>query len=511
MKSDQAEGWNEALQKELKAMESNEVYDWATLPRGRRAVTSKLLFTTKTHADGSLDKLKVRLVARGYSQVEGLDYEETFAPVLKYPSMRVFVANAASKGLKVHQMDVTTAFLNGVLLEDIYMRPPPGLKVPGKEGMVWKLKKSLYGLKQSPRVWNAHIDGTLTKVMGFTRCKSDTCLYIKGEGENKVYLGVYVDDLLIATGNMDALAYTKKVLTETYHMTDVGLAKKFLGIEVEHQPDGSIKLHQNAYVRKILETYEMANCKAASTPFVPRTRLVPREKGEGEPLEKPFRELVGSLMYLTTSTRPDLAFAVSQLSRVASNPSMEHWQHGMHVLRYLTGTGTLGLTYPGPGTQRGIVKLSAYTDTDWAGDSTTSRSTQGYIFMINGAAVSWNSSLQPKVAMSSTEAEYYGAANAATEAEWMRMLLEELGHPQQGPTPIFADNQSCIALSKNPVFHKRTKHIPLRYHKVRELVEEGTVELQFTRTDVQAADMLTKATEPKQLKRCCSLIKLALD
>ena len=397
------------------------------------------------------------------------------------------MANAASKGLKVHQMDVTTAFLNGVLLEDIYMKLPPGLNVPGREGQVWKLKKSLYGLKQSPRVWNAHIDATLTGVMGLTRCQSDTCLYTKGEGDAKVFLGVYVDDLLIATGDMDELATTKQVLTSTYHMTDVGLAKKFLGIEVEHLPDGSIKLHQDAYVRKIVEAFGKADCKVASTPFVPRTRLVPQEPGKEETIDKPYREVVGSLMYLATSTRPDIAFAVSQLSRVASCPSNVHWDHGMHLLRYLKGTGKLGLTYPGPGSNPGMMKLAAYTDTDWAGDSLTGRSTQGYIFMINGAAVSWNSSLQPKTAMSSTEAEYYGACNAATEAEWMRMLLQEMGHPQQGPTPIYADNQFCIHLSKNPVFTRGPEHIPLRYHKVRELVADGTIVLEFVGTAVQSA------------------------
>jgi hypothetical protein len=494
MESPNALEWKKAMNAELESIKKNEVYTLTKLPEGRKAIGSKWVFKVKRDAEGKVERFKARLVAKGYNQKEGIDYNETFAPVAKFNSIRTVLAIAAVRRYTVHQMDVKTAFLNGELEEEIYMEQPEGAEVSGKERLVWKLRKSLYGLKQAPRVWNEKLDAYLKEV-GFRRCESDHSVYVNES--LKVILLVYVDDLLIA-GQLEGVLKTKEMLSSKFDMSDLGQVHWLLGMKVEVHP-GGIRMSQQLYVEGVLKKFGMEDCHPVGTPLEGRlTEAKDLDEREKEEMENvPYRQAIGCLMYLMVGTRPDLAVAVSQVSRFMENPGPQHWQAVKHILRYLRGTASWCLNY----SSEGKLDLVGYCDADWAGDQDTRRSTTGYTFVLGGASITWNCKRQPTVALSSTEAEYMAVCGAAKEAVWLRALLQEIGCEQEGATVLYVDNQGSIALAKNPVYHARTKHIDVQHHFIRNLVEERVIDLVYVHTSENVADVLTKPlAKAKHLK-----------
>ena len=329
--------WRKAMDSEMASLRENGVYELVDKPNNKKVVKSKWVFRVKTNERGEIEKYKARVVAKGYSQVEGVDYDQTFSPTVRFESIRQMVALGASKGLEMHQMDVTTKFLYAPLDEEVYMQQPEGTVKPGDEGKVMRLLKCLYGLKQSPRQWNQLIDAVL-KQLGFTRLKSDFGIYVKGEGEDAVYIALYVDDLFLLGRKLGRIQEVKDGLSSQFKMKDLGEAKFLLGIEIRRQPNGDVLLVQERYARDVVQRFNMEGCKSASTPLELGSKLdssqQPSEDQEKREMESiPYRSAIGSLMYLATCTRPDLAAAVSELSKFSQNPGATHWEGVKRVLR----------------------------------------------------------------------------------------------------------------------------------------------------------------------------------
>jgi ribonuclease HI len=476
--------WKPAFDKELQSIIDNGCFEEVILPAGKKAIDGKWVFKTKTGANGEIIKYKARLVVRGFQQVEGVDYFETYAPVVKFDSLRLIIALAARDNLFMHQLDVETAFLNGELEEEVFMQIPEGVR--GKPGYVWRLLKSLYGLKQAPRTWYSRLHKVLLKY-GFLRCISDNGVYVKWVKGHILIFTVYVDDFIIVCKIKEFIIELREFLSVHFKITDLGDAKYILGIQIIRDRDtGVIKLSQRQYVKEVLEKFNMGSCKPVKTPLDSKVKFVKAD--ESERVDVPYREAIGSLMYLSVGTRPDIAAAVSMLSRYSNCPGKSHWEGVKRVMRYLAGTQDLGICFEsGTGGE-----LHGYCDSDHGGDLDSGRSTSGYAFLFGNGAISWSSKLQPTVATSSTEAEYMAAGHAVKQCIWVRELMSEL-KLDVGRTVIYTDNMSSIALIKNPVHHQRTKHIRINWHFIREVIESGEMEFEFVPSSEQAADMLTKA------------------
>lgn len=483
--------WQQAMKEEYDALESNGTWTLCELPSGANVIGSRWVFKTKLNELGQVVRHKARLVAQGYSQVPGQDYFDTYAPVAKLSSIRTILAIAAIKDWEVHQMDVDTAFLQSPVDEEIYVCQPQGYERygPGGTELVCRVHKSLYGLKQSPRNWNRVLDEWL-RSYGLEPSTADPCIYVKIEANGNILLvGIYVDDALILGNIYDIVNEFKVAISSRFKMKDLGNLHWLLGMEIRRNRElRTIEIHQTAYIDRMLERFGMSDCKPVATPVEGvLSRLSDDHKGKPD---GDYMSLVGSLLYAAMVTRPDIAYAVQALGRHLQASGPDHWTAAKRVLRYLKGTRELGIKYGMDGADQ--VELHGYCDSDWAGDIDSRRSTTAYVFVMAGGSVSWASKLQPTVALSSSEAEYMAACAAVQEAIYMRRLLGDLGFHLSGPTAIHADNQSCIAMGKNPVHHKRSKHIDIRYHFTRERVESGEVELKYVPTEHQLADLLTK-------------------
>ena len=497
--------WQQAMNSEMESLRENGVYELVDRPVGKKVVKSKWVLRVKTNAKGEIEKYKARVVAKGYSQVEGVDYDQTFSPTVRFESIRQMVALGASKGMHMHQMDVTTAFLYAPLKEEVYMEQPEGTVLPGSEGKVMRLLKCLYGLKQSPRQWNILID-TVLKQLGFSRLKSDFGIYMKGEGETAVYIALYVDDLFLVGRGLKEIQGVKDGLCSEFKMKDLGEAKFLLGIEIRRQNNGDVFLVQERYAQDVVARFNMEGCKSVSTPLdlgchldISQQPITDEEKAKM--IDVPYRSAIGSLMYLATCTRPDLAAAVSELSKFNQNPGAAHWEGVKRVLRYLSGTMGEGLLY-----KRGAqVEVWGYSDSGHAGDKETSRGRTGYVFLSAGAAISWRSSMMKVVTHSSCESEYVGLSEAGNEAVYLNQLQGEMEIGKMNVL-LLGDNESSLKLAMNPVFHQRSKHIRIKYHSLRDRVEEGLIELCKVDTGLNAADMMTKNVGVGVLKVCKGLV-----
>ena len=480
--------WKTAADVEMDSIVKNKTWDLVDLPPGKTAIGSKWVFKTKTNADGSINKHKARLVAQGYAQQHGIDYEETFSPVVKYESLRAVLAIANQHNMEIHQMDVNAAYLNGDIDADIYMRQPEGYINPNNPNKVCKLRKGLYGLKQGGRIWNEKIDKYL-KSQGYIPSDADPCIYVKCKKGKIVIIALYVDDTIIVTNCNDMLHSAKKMLNEKFDMTDLGEVKSILGMSIKrNRKDGVLTINQSAYLRSVLERFGMADCNPVSTPIEPGKHYERTPDNEEGFETREFQALIGSLVYASIATRPDLSEAVGKLSQHMSRPNKEHWVAAKRLLRYVKGTLELGLKFE----RSNNFELVGYSDADWAGDVDTRKSTSGYVFMLGQAVVAWASKKQSVVALSTTEAEYIALCSATQEAVWLRRLLEGLQEGQARSTTIFEDNQGAICLSKNPKDHSRTKHIDIKYHYVRHAVQKEDIDVRHCETKRMIADTLTK-------------------
>ena len=502
--------WRLAMTEEMESLHKNQTWVLVKRQKGKRTVGCKWVYRKKEGIPEVEDaRFKARLVAKGFSQKEGIDYNEIFSPVVKHSSIRVLLALVAQFDLELQQLDVKTAFLHGDLEETIYK--PEGFLAEGKEDHVCQLKKSLYGLKQSPRQWYKRFDAFMT-THEFSRSAFDSCVYHKKmSGNSMIYLLLYVDDMLIAANNITEINALKKLLSKEFDMKDLGAAKKILGMEISRE-DGVVHLSQKKYIERVLERFNMHTCKPVSTPLAPHFKLselqMPRSEDEVEHMSKvPYASAVGSIMYAMVCTRPDIAQSVSVVSRYMSNPGKRHWEAVKWILRYLKGASDVGLTFQKDG---GGISILGYVDSDYAGDLDRRRSTTGYIFTLVGSAVSWKSTLQSIVALSTTEAEYMAAAEAVKEAIWLKGLVAELSLVQQ-ESILRCDSQSAIHLIKNQRFHERTKHIDVRFHFIRDVVEEGTIKVVKVITDDNAADMLTKIVPLAKFAHCKDLAGVRIN
>lgn len=493
-----ASEWVPATDKELSSIIKADCLEIVEKPDGARILPYKWVYKIKETMTGAIERYKVRLTVGGHRQIYGINYEETFAPVVRFTTVRILMAVAAARGLHLHQMDVDTAFLYGALPQEdtVYMKIPEGYPIPeglqGKPDLVAKLKKSLYGLKQAPRLWNATLDEAL-KNMGFNQSWYDSCLYVKGYGDHVLYVTVYVDDLVIAGANMSDILNFKSEISTRFNMKDLGELKYVLGIEVIKTED-NITLNQSKYALDVLKRFGMESCHPTTIPLDPGTYLshdaqsTDSDKFFAKNADK-YREIVGSLMYLMICSRPDLAFAVGFLSRYLNKFDKRHMRAAYHVLRYLRGTTEKGVIY----SARSNLKLEGFSDSDWGSDLDTRRSTTGYIFMLAGGPVSWKSKRQQSVALSSSEAEYMALCAAAQEAIALRALCSDFHIDDKPPTLIWEDNSGAIAMSKNPIHYEKTKHIHLKYHFIRERVFSNDIVVRYLPTSRMLADALTKA------------------
>lgn len=478
--------WEAACEAEKRVFEHMGVYEVVPRPKGRKVVGSRWVFRIKRGPDGAILKYKARIVAQGFTQIEGVDYDETFAPVAKLTSLRVILALTAEHDLEVHQMDVKSAYLNGELKEEIYMEPPPGFSTP--EGMVFRLVKAVYGTKQGGRVWYEDIRGTLEE-MGYRHTEADHAVFIRTTDSFPSILALYVDDITMASKDISSIERDKKKLKARYQMTDMGEISWILGIRVTRdRRAGWVALSQEKYILEVLERFGKSDARPITTPALANERLTKLPSPEIE--AKSYQSAVGALMYQMLGTRPDTAYAVATLGRHAANPGAEHQRALDRTFKYLRGTSDWELVF-----RRGIPggeTLNGYVDADWASDVNDRKSTSGFVFMLAGGAICWSSKKQASVALSSTEAEYIAAAHASKEVVWLRRLLSELGQAPNAPTRLHIDNQSAIAIAKNPEFHDRTKHIDVRYHFLRQKVDSEEILLTYLPTDDQVADVLTK-------------------
>lgn len=485
LQSDYSKEWKQAADAEYESLTENNTWELVELPEERKAIACKWVFRVKYDQQGKVDRFKGRLVAKGFSQKYGIDYDETYSPVVRFTSIRVLLAWAACKQMKAHQMDVTTAFLNGDLKEEIYMTQPDGYIQPGKEHLVCRLRKSLYGLKQAPRCWNIKFV-TFMKKIGFQQSEADPCIFVRSTQNNFSVLAVYVDDIVILTKTEAEMLTIKKQLSEGFKMKDMGELHYLLGVNI-HLKDGTVTLDQHQYLTKLLEKFGLKDAKTVSTPLDPNVKLV-KEDGYSTPVDQThYQSLVGSLLYAAMATRPDIAHAVGVIGRFNAAPNESHMTAVKRICRYLKGTINLKLVYTGTN----VCEAIGYSDADWASSLDDRHSTSGIAFIIAGGTVSWLSKRQATVALSTAEAEYVALTSAIQEAVWMRRLLQSLGESPKTLT-IHEDNQGAIKMSHNPVLHSRTKHIDIRYHYIRETVADGTVVLKYCPTKDMIADLLTK-------------------
>uniref|UniRef100_A0A2N9GD76 CCHC-type domain-containing protein n=1 Tax=Fagus sylvatica TaxID=28930 RepID=A0A2N9GD76_FAGSY len=477
-----------AMSNELRALEANSTWTLEPLPPDKKPIGCKWVFKTKLNADGSIERYKARLVAKGYTQIEGLDYHETFAPVAKMTTVRCLLAVAATQQWIIHQLDVNNAFLHGDLDEEVYMTPPPGY-CPKGETRVCRLRKSLYGLKQASRNWFFKLTTVLLDA-GFTQSQADHSLFTLVSTTSITIVLVYVDDILVAGNDLSQIETFKHALSTNFKTKDLGPLKYFLGLEVARSPKG-IFLNQRKYALDILNDSGQLGARTASFPMEQNLKLTNQD---GTPLSdpSPYRRLVGRLIYLTI-TRPDIVFAVNILSQFMHAPRLPHMQAATRVLRYIKGSPGQGILFPSSNT----LHVTAYTDSDWASCPTTRRSTTGYFIQLGTSPISWRTKKQTTVARSSAEAEYRAMAVTTCELTWLKQLLADFGISHPEPFSLHCDNQSALHIAHNPVFHERTKHIEIDCHIIRDKIRSGLLTAVHTSSHEQLAGHLHQSLRPR--------------
>ncbi|GKB04884.1 retrovirus-related pol polyprotein from transposon TNT 1-94 [Tanacetum coccineum] len=453
--------WKEAIDDEMDSLVSNNTWELSDLPPGSKAIGCRWVFRIKYHTDGSIQTFKARLVIQGFSQRQGVDYFDTYAPVARITSIRVLFALASLYNLPIHQMDVKTAFLNGDLDEEVYMKQPEGFVLPGHENKVCKLKKSLYGLKQAPKQWHEKFDKSILS-NGFTHNSSDRCIYSKFTKDYGVILCLYVDDILIVGTNMEGINETKKFMSSCFQMKDMNEVDTILGIKVKRHSGGYALNHNNGRVVAPIE----------------------------------YTSAIGCLMYGTHCTRPDIAYAVCKLSRYTSNPSHDHWKVIGRVFGYLKRTRKLALYY-----DRFPAVLEGYSIACWRNWAVAIVNLQlvGFLHLVVGL-FGWGYKDQTCITHSTMEAKFLALAAAGKEAEWLRNMFLDIGlWPQLMPAiSLHCDSQSTLSRAYNKVYNGKSRHISLRHAYIKELISNGIITIEYIRSCKNLADPFTKGL-PKDI------------
>ncbi len=500
LKSDNADKWKIAMNEEIEQLIINNTWSLVELPPDRKAVSNKWVFKTKLNSDGTIERFKARLCAKGFTQVQFIDFNDTYAPVMKYKSLRIILALATILNYDIQHLDVQTAFLNATLKEEVYMKQPEYYEVKSKSGkeLVCKLNKSIYGLKQASNEWNKEVSNTIIS-FGFIQCKSDICVYMKySKNSNLIILAIFVDDIIVihSPSDNDEWSDLKNKFMMKYSIKDYKNANFILGMKIERGVN-SLKISQELQVNKTLKQFQFDSIRFKSTPSETSAKLSEidspssdEEKGKMKSI--PYMSLVGNVLYLSICTRPDISFSVNQVSRFMKNPGEKHWIAGKRILRYLASTSDLGLHYQNDRTD-GMIVLIGYCDADWAGDIDDRRSTTGYAIKLNGCLINWLSKKQDTVALSSAEAEYIAISDTVKEMKWIKSLLAELKLLSDTIPILYCDNQSAIAISETDKHHNRTKHIDIRHHFIRDYIKNKIIKLKWIESSEQQADILTKS------------------
>lgn len=501
IKSKEKKEWRAAMMEEMQSMVDNRTWDIVDLPKDRDAIGSRWVFKVKTDAEGKRVKYKARLVAQGYNQKFGTDYDRVFAPVVRQTTFRALLAIAAQKKMRVIHFDAKTAFLNGKLDETIYMKQPPGFIKENEEHRVCLLRRSIYGLKQSARIWNETLREKLSGA-GYVQSKNDPCLYVKIENGVACYVLIYVDDINVASESDRMIQDCEKTLKEDFEINNLGEIENYLGLRVERDADGIYSINQTAYINRVVAEFELTNAKTSPCPLSPSYG-----KSREEyllPDNKAYQKAIGCLLYISVNTRPDISAAVSILAQKVCGPTYEDWNEIKRTLKYLKGTAAIKLKL---GTAGSRDELEGYADANFA-ENRGRKSNSGYIFMLFGAAISWSCKRQTCVAMSSTESEFIALSEACKEAQWLRRLLSDFQLEVVSPTIIHEDNQSCLEQIKEEKFSDRSKHVDTRVYFVKDHVDKGEVRCIYCPTEDMLGDMLTKPLSgPRlmKLRKLCGL------
>jgi histone deacetylase 1/2 len=507
IKSPNQREWIEAINNELDSLITNGTFTVVPLPDNRKPIKCKYVFKIKYDSDGTVDKFKARLVARGFSQKKGLDYNETFSPVVNAASLRLLLSIAAQNDLELDQLDVKTAFLLSTLDEDLYMDIPPGLKERyphlfnqhENEYKCLKLHKSIYGLKQASKNWNDLLQTTLNEI-GLKESKVDKCIYIKrNENEITNRAGIYVDDIVLASKNPSESNQVKDDIKRRFRMNESEELNWFLGIQIRRTRETKeIFLTQKQKIQKLLHDHKYTALEAAPTPMTDDILL---KEGNGhhdrDTDAKTYQSIVGSLLHIMLHTRPDICFAVTKLAQFMQRPKESHLKALIRILRYLKGTQDYELRLGGTSEN---YALFTFTDSDWANDVEERKSTNGYIVYLNNSPINWKTKKQSITALSSTEAEYIGMSSALQEHIWTTTMLSELGINCEIGT-MYEDNQSAIHIANAPRKRGNSKHIDVRHHFIREQIKNGKIKLEYLPTDKMIGDAMTKPLSKNKFRQ----------
>lgn len=509
MDSEHSAQWHEAMCEEMNAHEANGTWRVVYLPAGKKAIGSRWVFKVKHLPSGAIDRFKARIVAQGFSQRPGVDFDETFAPTARWNAVRTILAVAAVEDMHLESVDITAAFLHSDIDSEIYMRlpdgfpftPPPDIIRQKTDGPpVGLLEKGLYGIKQGAYLWHKRLHSVFLS-MGFSRIVSDPCVYVYLKDDVRIIIPVHVDDLTIASKSRPAILRTIEQLREHFTLRHLGPTTGLLGVRVTRdRPNCKLWIDQRAYAIEVLSRFGMLNCAPTSTPLAPGAKLskdqCPISQADKDFMRNvPYIQATGALLYLAMCTRPDIAYPVGVLCRFNMNPGPAHWKAVKHLLRYIRGTLDYRIEYSAAAAalQPSASIFQAFSDADHGGNTDTGRSTTGTLLVLAGGAVSWFARLQSVIALSTTEAEFIAASETGRELCWLRNFLADIGTPQKGPSRMNMDNQSAISVTKHPEHMGRLKHLDRHWFWLRQAVEDGKVAPAFIPTSEMTADLLTKA------------------
>jgi hypothetical protein len=443
------------------------------------------VWKNKEGEKGEVVRNKSRLVAQGFSQKEGIDYEETFAPIARLEAIKILLAFSVAKGFKLHQMDVKSAFLNGVLEEEVYVRKPPGFESEKYPLQVYKLRKAQYGLKQAPRAWYGRLRGFLFE-RGFEMGKVDQTLFLLRQGRDFLIVQVYVDDIVFGGLSNSLVARFADDMSREFEMSMMGELPFFLELQIRQSKEGTF-VYQAKYTKDIVRKFKMEDSKAMETPMSTTTALDADEEGEHVD-QKEYRSMIGSLLYLT-AMRPDIQFLVCLCACFQVSLRTSHRQAVKQIFRYLRHTPDFSLWYSASSS----LALHGFSDADFAGCRLDRKSTSMTFQFLGSSLVSWSSRKQSSVSQSTTEVEYVAAASCCSQLLWITYTMSDFGE-EYTHVPLQYDSTSAISVAKNLVLHSKTKHIEVRYHFLRDNVEKGKITLIHVPTHDQLADIITKPT-----------------
>ena len=479
------------MKAEIDELKQQNTWVLTDLPSNKNTLKGKWVYKYKTNEDNKIIKYKARWVIKGYDQRLGIDYIETFSTMCRPETLKIIILNAVMRGHKIYQYDVKNAFVHAPIDIEIYVEQPTGFKENNNK--VCKLLKALYGLKQSPRLWYKHLKN-IFKQLGFEMFQYDEAVFI--HIQYKIQIVCHVDDMIVTGPNKQNIDNIMNEVGKQLKIKYIGELTQFLGVEYKiDYINKTIFAYQTKYTNNIKNRFNKQHLTPVSTPVELGVQLIKTTEQADAKDILIYQQEVGSLLYLAIKTRPDISYAINRCARFMSNPNKTHFRAFDRIWKYLNHKD-IGIYYNC--NNHNTLNLLGYSDADWGGDTITRRSTSGYTSFINNNLISWNSTLQKTVALSTCEAEYMAMKEAIKEMIYLNNIIKYINNLYnnnnmiQKPPLIFIDNDSSIKLGENPEFHKRSKHIDIIYHFTRECVEEKKITLGYIPTREQLADGFTK-------------------